>query len=161
MDDLPNIHDLIAITKTVESTTDYLLNHECIAFPEICEKCGAENSYSWKDQKFKTIRCSTFACRKSRSVYKGTFMSRSRLNAQQMLLMAHSWLKEDTVKSAHTNLKGIVSRCVIVDFFAYFRQLVVEDLKEVDEVIGGPGIEVEIDESKFARRKIQSWSSCG
>ena len=80
-------------------------------------------------------------------------MSRSRLNAQQMLLMAHSWLKEDTVKSAHTNLKGIVSRCVIVDFFAYFRQLVVEDLKEVDEVIGGPGIEVEIDESSLLGEK--------
>ena len=88
---------LTAIANSVETTTDYLLNHECIAFPKFCEQCGAENNYSWKNQNLKTIRCRENKCRKQFSIYKGTCMSGSRSNVQQVLLLTHSWLKEDTV----------------------------------------------------------------
>ena len=57
MDDLPNIHQLAAITQSVETATDYLLKHEYILFPQICEQSGTEDSYSWKNQNLKTIRC--------------------------------------------------------------------------------------------------------
>ena len=38
-------------------------------------------------------------------------------------------------------------------FWKHFRQLVASDIQEEDTVIGGPGIVVEIDESKFGKRK--------
>ena len=55
MDDLPNIHQLAAITQSVETATDYFLKHECILFPQICEQCGREDSYSWKNKNLKKI----------------------------------------------------------------------------------------------------------
>lgn len=38
-------------------------------------------------------------------------------------------------------------------FHEYFRQLVGSALKEEDTIIGGNGIVVEVDESKFSKRK--------
>ena len=38
-------------------------------------------------------------------------------------------------------------------YFKYFRELVSDALDEADYCIGGPGIVVELDESKFGKRK--------
>ena len=40
-----------------------------------------------------------------------------------------------------------------VDWFNFIRDVCAEYFKQNPVVIGGPGIEVEIDESKFGRRK--------
>ena len=41
----------------------------------------------------------------------------------------------------------------ICAYFKYFRQLVGDSLDELDFCIGGEGVEVELDESKFGKRK--------
>jgi transposase-like protein len=41
----------------------------------------------------------------------------------------------------------------IVEYFRYFRELVGDSLDEVDWKVGGEGVVVEIDESKFGKRK--------
>ena len=41
----------------------------------------------------------------------------------------------------------------VSNFMKYFRNLVIETLDDEDEIIGRPGIVVEIDESKFGKRK--------
>ena len=41
----------------------------------------------------------------------------------------------------------------VTDFFQFFRQLAADDLDEEDYKIGGPGVVVELDESKFGKRK--------
>ena len=46
------------------------------------------------------------------------------------------------------------SRETISSFYSHFRQLVIDDLNEQSMLIGGPGIIVEIDESKFGKRKF-------
>ena len=41
----------------------------------------------------------------------------------------------------------------VANFYVYFRQLVASHLDEEDTKIGGPGVIIEIDESKFGKRK--------
>jgi transposase-like protein len=45
------------------------------------------------------------------------------------------------------------SSATIVDYFGHFRQLVVSALDEEDTLIGGPGTVIQVDESKFGKRK--------
>ena len=46
-----------------------------------------------------------------------------------------------------------VSNHTVSDYYGFYRQLVADSLEEIDCRIGGPGIIVEIDESKFGTRK--------
>jgi transposase-like protein len=48
---------------------------------------------------------------------------------------------------------GGVSKPTVTAFSGYFRQLVADSLDEQECLIGGPGIIVEVDESKFGKRK--------
>ncbi len=41
----------------------------------------------------------------------------------------------------------------ITNYYYHFCQLMANMIVETDIIVGGPGIEVEIDESKFAKRK--------
>ena len=50
---------------------------------------------------------------------------------------------------------------VVTDYFGFFRQLLADDTNVEEEMIGGSGIVVEIDESKFAKRKHQRGKRCG
>ena len=65
--------------------------------------------------------------------------------------LAYFWLME----FSHTQIIQMTnhSATTLTSFFAFFRQLVAEDIDEHREVIGGENIVVEIDESKFAKRK--------
>jgi hypothetical protein len=48
---------------------------------------------------------------------------------------------------------GGFSPNTVTDFFGHLRQLVADSLDEDDCIIGGEGIRVELDESKFGKRK--------
>jgi hypothetical protein len=48
---------------------------------------------------------------------------------------------------------GGFARQTVSDFFVHLRQLVADSLDEHDCVIGGEGVRVELDESKFGKRK--------
>ena len=139
MDNLPNAIQIAELTSSVDVATNYLLNHDCINFPTVCERCGGNDTFSWKDTKMKMVRCKERGCRHQFSIYKDTFMKGSRLDARQILYLAKSWLNEETVKATAVNLKGLVGRNSIVNYFGYFRQLVLSDISEADEIIGSPG----------------------
>ena len=51
-----------------------------------------------------------------------------------------------------TQLSGHLSKTV-TSFYQHFRTLVESALNELDMLIGGPGIEVEVDETKLGKRK--------
>jgi hypothetical protein len=46
-----------------------------------------------------------------------------------------------------------LSTATVSAYYGYYRQLVIDDLDDDDDAVGGPGIIVEIDESKFGKRK--------
>ena len=85
------------------------------------------------------------------SVLKETFFAKTRLAVGQVMEFLYFWLLRTQQKAINTAMG--LSKRTITNFVGYAQQLVIEDINETQEVIGGPGIIVEVDESKFSRRK--------
>jgi transposase-like protein len=98
-----------------------------------------------------TFRCSKKNCRREFSMRKHTFFFESQLGCHEIMNLGLLWLNRVSVKSA-TGLTGHSPR-IVCDFFGHFRHLVAATLTEEDQLIGGPDIHVQIDESKFGKRK--------
>lgn len=139
---VPAIHDLCNVLFNEEECIIWLLELGIISTDIICSKCG----YSMK--RFKNIlRCRQKGCRKSISLYKGTFFAHSHLTCNEMMHFAYLWLTKctsDTIRcqTGHST-KTVTSYC------KHFRQLVASTLDNDDEIIGGEGIVIQIDETKM------------
>lgn len=82
---------------------------------------------------------------------KGTFFYKTCLKTKDIMLLAVLWLSVASTKSA-ISLTGH-SSTTVCSFYKHFRQLVSSALDERNDKIGGPGIVVEIDETKMGKRK--------
>jgi transposase-like protein len=81
----------------------------------------------------------------------GTFFFGHALKCVEIMGLAHYWLAGTPTKTC-VLLSGH-SSATITAFYGYFRQLVTSALREEGQIIGGPGIVVEIDETKLGKRK--------
>ena len=98
-----------------------------------------------------SFRCYRRLCDSECTIRKYTFFHGSHLHCSQILYLGYLWLTGATNKVAQLSTGH--SKPVITRFYQHFRQLVTATLGEEDTFIGGAGIEVEIDESKLAKRK--------
>lgn len=91
------------------------------------------------------------SCRASYSVLAGSFFSQSRIKCNEALLIGYFWLGG----CGHGMLKQFTghSSKTITDYISFYRQLVTSSLDSDDTLVGGENIIVEIDESKFGKRK--------
>ena len=115
-----------------------------------CQHCHAGTMVDFlRDDAKYQLRCNNRQCRKSHSMFRGTFFTKSKLPLNIILLLGYLWL----VKLNWTQISMItrLSENAVTNFIGFFRQLVTLDAK--DTQIGGPGIVVEIDETKFGKRK--------
>jgi transposase-like protein len=98
------------------------------------------------------FRCLTARCqRRELSLRSHTFFFNSRLHCIQIMRLAHIWLSGASSKTAGI-LTGHGTECIAA-FYRHFRHLVASSLTEQDQVIGGPGIVVQVDETKLGKRK--------
>ena len=81
----------------------------------------------------------------------GTLFSKLKLPINQIMHVLHVWLCGASYTVA-VDYFGY-SEHTIVDYYKYFRNLVADAVDFEDVKIGGPGIVVQIDESKFGKRK--------
>jgi hypothetical protein len=126
----------------------YLLEKNVFYATLPCDACGQEmprNLTRW------SFRCTSRKCRKENSLKKHTFFYGSMLKSSQIIYMAYLWLNKVTVSSAIMNTGH--SSHTISSFYRHFRSLVASTLQEEDQVIGGQGIIVEVDETKMGKRK--------
>lgn len=144
--DVPPLRVLWTIVATVVSTLDFLLRENVISIPSICELCGGNISVC-EDQ----ARCTTRSCRKRLSCLRNSFFAYSRIPINDVLLLGYIWLTGSTYTVALSMTTH--SPNTIVEYYGYFRQLVADSLDEEDWTIGGEGVIVEVDESKFGKRK--------
>lgn len=98
-------------------------------------------------------RCFSRHCRMNVSIFKRCFFYKSCLKINEILHLSFVWLCGAPNDFALSYF-GYSSHTVAA-YFYYFRQLVADSLEEIDFKIGGEGVVVEIDESKFGKRKYE------
>ncbi len=124
-------------------------------FAGVCEKCGKGKIDKRKDSSKNdgyVWRCSNKQCHFKISVRHSSWFSSSKLPISVLLKLTFYWVnkcREDFVK---TQLR-LGSDHTLVDWYNFCREVCLEILVGENEQIGGPGVEVEIDESKFGKRK--------
>lgn len=97
------------------------------------------------------FRCHKRACRKNISLRIHSFFYRQSLECSKIMFLGYLFLNCVPVSTA-INLSGHSSKTISA-YWRYFRELISSDIEEEDTIIGGPGVVVEIDESKFGKRK--------
>lgn len=116
--------------------------------------CGG-NFVKYKDLAYSDgfcWRCSNRTCRKKFSVRAGSWFEDSKLSVSTILKLTYFWCNGYTNKLAAREAE--VSENTVVDWFNYCREVCITVLEDTDfERIGGDGVVVEIDETKFGKRK--------
>ena len=150
--------------------------------PDVCAKCGSgigfkrdpyltqakfEQGSDTKDvDSFKhcfTYRCKNRKCSLEHSIFKDTFFEHKKKPVNQVLMALHLWLGEANMPSMKL-LTGWDEKTVLL-YCGEFRKMVSHyiDLFIMQDChsdticyrgqIGGPGVEVQLDESAFGKRK--------
>jgi IS1 family transposase len=146
MPKIPSLKSLQNIFYDEKNCIEFLLDKDILNKPRLCTHC---NSSIYRD--IKIFRCTNRNCRKAISIFAHTFFARNHLRCSDIILIGYLWL----CGSNYTVIQNIMdcSPNTISRYTKLFRQLIIDNIDEEDEVIGGDGIIVEVDESKFHSRK--------
>ena len=97
----------------------------------------------------------TYVCRKCKyckSIFKGSILQGSKIQKNKFILLVFLWIQEVPLKSVEINTG--LSHSTVVEWNRILLEILIRQEKSKPvKMIGGPGIVVEIDESKFGRRK--------
>lgn len=143
---IPPISAILPVLFNEETCIAFLFEKGILIRPFCCSICnGCMNRYGLR------FRCTRDSCRRSISIFHGSFFSEGRLKCCETLYLGYLWL---TNCSSGTMLEHTDhSPNTVSAYRQYFRELVANMLDTDDTVIGGPGVEVQVDETKFGKRK--------
>lgn len=148
----PTIDQINKICESVESTIDYLMKNGILESQKMCPNCNNLMRWNPNSSQFSIIRCSNDKCRTSQSIFRGSIFQNSKIPCNIILRIAYFWLLKMKITSIEI-LEGI-SLKTSGKYYKKFNLLVESDIfQHAYEKIGGPGIVVEVDESKFGKRK--------
>jgi IS1 family transposase len=117
-----------------------------LTIPQICLYCNSQIYYTDK-----LFRCVNRNCRKSISIFNHTFFANNHLNCSNTMMIGYFWLCCANYTMIYNMMGG--SPNTIVKYIRLFRRLVIGTLDNDDDIIGGNGVIVEMDESKFYSKK--------
>lgn len=142
------------VTNEVDNCIAWLQRNGLLANNMFCE-CGSECSLVSRQDLIsdgKCWRCTRPDCRKRMSLRCGSFFEHSNLPLTTIIEIMYWWcldVKQSTVKME----LGISCPNTLVDWFNFCRDICTAYLIDNQMPIGGAGVTVEIDESKFMHRK--------
>lgn len=137
---------------------DLCVSHKLILDKKDCEQCGKPASLHfdrklWRCQKWVAKQKKKKAkCNWSQSVYKGTFFDKAHLDLESVLLFVNIYLRE-CFSFVFVRNELQLSDPTIVDWASFCREVLIEWCLKQTGKIGGHNKIVEIDESKFGKRK--------
>jgi hypothetical protein len=145
---IPSIYQLSRLFFDDVFCINYLLSFGVFYEYIECESCKEllplnKNRLSY--------RCSRRACEKEYSYRKFTIFFGSRLSCSNILYLGYLWLCGTYWSAAHT-MTGH-SEKTITAYYMHFRNLVINMIDDEDTIVGGEGVEVEIDETKLGKQK--------
>jgi hypothetical protein len=143
---LPTMYELKNVIFEEEEAIEFLFREGILRVPRSCIHClGAlrREGSLW--------RCTSRECRKTVSIYQDTVLSGVRMGPSKFLFFGYLWLVKDSATSIITKMG--LSSATVTNNLEKIRKLVAEKINLSNKKIGGEGIIVEIDESKFGKRK--------
>jgi transposase-like protein len=145
---IPCLKSLENILFNEKKCIDFLFEKDILYKPQTCSYCEDESPLY---REGKLFRCINRQCRKSVSIFKNSFFAKDHLKCSDTMLIGYYWL----CKINYTSIRHMTghSSNTITNYMNFFRELVISTLEDDNNMIGGEGIIVEIDESKFCRRK--------
>jgi len=163
-----SVYNLISLGRYVINNDDNTYNFCCeiglLAKSRNCDRCRRLLKLCAESRADRStpyiFRCTNKACRKDKfSVRDGTVFQASKLLLQQILTIINLFtaritdyeqIQYQTQQSAEHKL----STETVVDWLSYCREICLEIVaRQTSQLIGGPGLTVEVDESKFGKRK--------
>jgi hypothetical protein len=145
-----SIFEFLEIFNTEEKCLQFFLEEGIVYQQLLCTECATTMSIVMKYNEH-YYRCHKGGCKAIKSLFYGTILYNSKLDSPKVMMIAFLWLKKASM-SLIVNITGISDKTVKT----YVDQLVgiiACSLDEQDTMIGGEGIEVQLDESKFGKRK--------
>ena len=141
-----------------EALLKLLMDHGLLPDKKLCEKCGKECHI---DMRRKAFRCEKVSaqgkkgkkkCNFFQSLYKGTWLEKSHVDFETNMRFVNLFMQDYfSYKVAKTELR--LTDRTICDWASFCREVMVAWSVSQEGKIGGVGEIVEIDESKFGRRK--------
>lgn len=123
---------------------------------KFCGFCKRGKFYLRKDSSFSSDlhswRCSNKQCSKKISVRRSSWFHHSNLTLEKCLLITYFWVYQVSEQFVKHELD--IANQTIVDYYNFNREVCTVILEKNSEKIGGVGKTVEIDESKFGKRKF-------
>lgn len=143
---LPKFSTISNIILDEQACITFLKNSGVFYEVSACEECGGP--VALYNKKF---QCKQKVCQKKVSLFKNSFFSKARIPCNEVIHIGYLWL----AGCSHNSIMKITGHScpTISAYMSYFRNLVINALDNEDCLIGGPGIVVELDESKFGKRK--------
>ena len=147
---IPTEKNVETYYKDGSACIQFLLDNNLIPTPERCQRC--EHGELRRHLSKPTVwHCNNRNCRKKVSIFANTFFAKSNIPCCDLMRIFYKWLcgqkySDILIQTGHTSK-------TVSDYLRFLRELVSEDLSEDHCIIGGPGIVVEIDESKFGKVK--------
>ena len=150
--------NLFKLTENIESLIQWLFQLGLVL--ELsgvsCNFCEKGRFGLRKDSSFSTDqccwRCSNKACGKKVSIRQGSWFFNSNLTLETIVLLTYFWVYRAEQEFVQHKLG--ISHTTIVDWYNFSREVCICILENFSQQIGGPGRIVEIDESKFGKRKF-------
>ena len=150
----PTLSSVSNLFQDEEEAIRYLIDHNVFCNVTKCQICQGNVS-----RRKKKWRCNKKSCRKETSILKDSVFSKTRIKINEALLIAYLWLS----KCSHSSIMLITghSNSTVTNYLHDLRQLVGCVSDNISQKIGGEGIVVEIDESKFGKRKYHRGHKVG
>ncbi len=147
-----------------KTTINWLMEKGLIASSMRCPHEGCGKMMNLKDEKSAKGDSDGYiwCCRSNlsgqshhqqyRSVQSGSWFAKSNLTLAEILKLTYYWLHSFT--QVQTQFELVISSRTSVDWYMFAREVCEEDVIHCSVPIGGPGIRVQIDETKVGKRKF-------
>jgi transposase-like protein len=138
------------IYKDELSCIDFLISENILYTRNKCEVCNRGTMKRYKSN-LKTWHCNYYRCRHKISIFHQTFFANSKIPCHDLMRIGYKWLSgqryTDILEQTKHSTESVSAA------IRFFREAVSSCNFEEDVVIGGQGVVVEVDESKFGKVK--------
>jgi len=155
-----------SLCNNTEELLNFLVRHHVVLGCCWCERCGELCRVDFARLSFRCDRRHVqrdsrgrrrmWRCNYSRSLFLGTWFSSVRLPLQTVCKLICLWLtfrfpRQNLIK---TELR--ISSSTVVNWSSFCREVCIYWLEKSSQVLGGPGVVVEVDEAKFGKRRFNA-----